>query len=458
MRPRQGGSLVASPVLTGTVVVLVSIVAVFITYNAKDGLPFVPTYGVTFTVPDAGGLAASREVRIAGKRVGIVEAVRGGTGEGGRPVALVDVKLDQGLEPIRDDSEVAIRPLSPLAAKYVQLQLGRKGKPVGAGETLPLSQAKPTVELTDAFDVFDEDTRRAFQTMTVELGSAFAGRGVQFNELLDEAPQLVRDLELVTRTLSDPRTRFERFVRGAGRTAAELGAASGELGSLVENGDTTLGAMAAARDELAQTIAELPATEDAGIRALRAARPVLADAEAFLEDARPGFDVLKPASEQLHLALVEGTPVLRRATGLADGLSDALLAVRKLARDPATLPVLRKLRLVIKALRPGLEIVVPAQTVCNYLSLGLRNFASDISEGDASGNWVRFTPVQRIEEALTSDKPVEGIHVNPYPIAGPGGECEAGAEPFLPGTQIGNPAGKQVGIERTSPPPGVPAP
>jgi virulence factor Mce-like protein len=448
-------ALVASPILVGTVVVLVAIVAVFITYNAKDGLPFVPTYEVTFTVPDAGGLAAGREVRIAGKRVGVVTEVRAGAAEDGSPVALVDAKLDQTLDPLRDDSVVLIRPLSPLAAKYVQLRPGEKGKPLSGGAVLPLKQAQPTVELTDAFDIFDPPTRKAIETFTTELGGAFAGRGTQFNEVLDETPALVRDLEKVTSTLTEPRTQFRRFVRGAGRVATELGDAHSELGTLVENGDTTLGAMADARGELADAIGEAPPAEEAGIRALRAVRPVLADAEAFLDDARPGIDVLKPASEQLHLALVEGTPVLKRAINLADGLSEALEAVRRLSRDPATLPVLKKLRAAVRSLKPGLKIIVPAQTVCNYLSRASRNFSSELSEGDASGTWVRFTPLDRIEEAVTTERPTEGLHVNPYPVAGRDGECETGAEPFVPGTQIGNAPGKQVALDPTSPPPGV---
>jgi hypothetical protein len=373
-------------------------------------------------------------------------------------VALIDAKLDQQLDPILDDSVVLIRPLSPLAAKYVQLRPGRRGKPLAVGDVLPLGQAQPTVELTDAFDVFDPPTRKAIQTFTEELGGSFAGRGAQFNEVLDESPELVRNFERVTRTLNNPRTQFRRFIRGAGRVATELGVAHSELGTLVENGDTTLGALANARNELAEAISLLPPVEDAGIRALRAARPVLADAEAFLEDARPGFDVLKPASEQLHLALMEGTPVLKRAINLADGLSDALEAVGRLSRDPATLPVLKKLRAAVRSLRPGLKIIVPAQTVCNYLSRASRNFASELSEGDGSGTWVRFTPINHLEEAVTSDRPIEGLHVNPYPIAGQDGECETGAEPFLPGTQIGNPPGKQVALDPTSPPAGVSAP
>ncbi len=130
MNRRRSNNTFMSPVLTGTVIVLIAVIGIFVTYNANKGLPFVPTYRVTFEVPDAGGLAAGREVRIAGKRVGIVDAVRSEPVKGRAPVALVDVKLDEQLRPIRSDSVVTIRPLSPLAAKYVELRPGLHGKSV----------------------------------------------------------------------------------------------------------------------------------------------------------------------------------------------------------------------------------------------------------------------------------------------------------------------------------------
>ena len=145
MTRRRSPYTFASPVLTGTVIVLVSIIGIFVTYNANKGLPFVPTYRVTFTVPDAGGLAAGREVRIAGKRVGIVDKVRSEPVKGQQPVALVDVKLDEQLRPIRSDSTVTIRPLSPLAAKYVELRPGLHGKPLAQSAVLGRSSVAPGV-------------------------------------------------------------------------------------------------------------------------------------------------------------------------------------------------------------------------------------------------------------------------------------------------------------------------
>ena len=56
-RSRQ--SAFANPVLVGAVTVLAVLVAVFLAYNANQGLPFVPTYDVNVTVPDAGGLGSA---------------------------------------------------------------------------------------------------------------------------------------------------------------------------------------------------------------------------------------------------------------------------------------------------------------------------------------------------------------------------------------------------------------
>ena len=66
MNRRRNNSIAANPILIGGVTVLVTIVAVFLSYNANHGLPFVPTYKVDVELPDAAGLIAGNEVRISG--------------------------------------------------------------------------------------------------------------------------------------------------------------------------------------------------------------------------------------------------------------------------------------------------------------------------------------------------------------------------------------------------------
>ena len=69
------GSLAASPTMVGAITTLIVIVAVFLAYNANQGLPFVPTYRINAEMCDAARLGPNNEVRIGGNRVGVVESI-----------------------------------------------------------------------------------------------------------------------------------------------------------------------------------------------------------------------------------------------------------------------------------------------------------------------------------------------------------------------------------------------
>ena len=51
----SAGDLAGNPILVGTVALLVTLVAVFLAYNANRGLPFVPTYQISVDLPNAAG-------------------------------------------------------------------------------------------------------------------------------------------------------------------------------------------------------------------------------------------------------------------------------------------------------------------------------------------------------------------------------------------------------------------
>jgi hypothetical protein len=79
-----------------------------------------------------------------------------------------------------------------------------------------------------------------------------------------------------------------------------------------------------------------------------------------------------------------------------------------------------------------------------------------VSEGDRSGTWLRFMPIQAPDEVTARANPAPELHVNTYPntaAPGQGGECEAGKEPFLPGQRIGSgvPGFQGGSTESTSP-------
>ena len=63
MSRRPASSIVASPVLVGAVTVLIAIVAVFLAYNANQGLPFVPTYDVSAELHGGSNLVNGNDVQ-----------------------------------------------------------------------------------------------------------------------------------------------------------------------------------------------------------------------------------------------------------------------------------------------------------------------------------------------------------------------------------------------------------
>jgi ABC-type transporter Mla subunit MlaD len=451
-------SLAGSPVLVGAATVLCAVVAVFLSYNANNGLPFVPTYDITVQVPDAAGLVRGNEVRIGGKRVGVIEEISAVEGDGADPVSELDLALITKLEPLPEDSTVTVRPRSPLGLKYLELKPGLSEDGVRAGTTLPVRQAQPIVELDQVVNAFDASSRRALRGVLDGVGPAFAGRGADVNLLLAEAPTLLRYAERVAANVSDPQTGLRRLLLAGDRISAELASVTTEGGSALERADTTAGALDSAGPTLGEGIAETPPTQAAALSALREARPLLTDAAALARDIRPGVRLLPRAAEELDRALDEGVPVLRRAVALAAQLEDSLAAVAELAEDPDTADMLDRLLRVLVSAKPTLEYAAPAQIRCNYLGLWTRNVSNTISEGDDSGTWFRTLVVaDKLDEVLSSAEPAPDLHVNVYPHSGQkGGECEAGNEPWLPGQQIGNVPGDQAGeTEATRPPDGV---
>jgi virulence factor Mce-like protein len=467
VRPRRGqAALTASPVLVGAVTVLVTIVAVFLSYNANSGLPFVPTYDLKANLPNAAQLVKGFEVRIGGARVGFISKIEPKKREDGSAYAQITMKLDKEIEPVPADSTLLVRPRSSLGLKYIELTpgAGRAGLP--AGSTIPVRQARPpVVELDDLFSMFDDKTRVGSRNSLDGFGGGFAGRGQDVNTAIAAFVPLVRDLEPVARNLSDPDTRLNRFFASLARAAEEVAPVAEEQASLFVNLDTSFTAFASiARPFLQETISESPPSEQVAITQFPKQRPFIRNNTAFFRELRPGVAVLPHAAPIVADAFEAGTEVLPKTKQMNEDLADVFEALADFSNDPNVRSGVRQLTRLSSSLRPTLRFLKPTQTTCNYATVFLRNVASLLSEGDANGNYQRFLVVSAPTDPLTfelgpnneggpSEAPANGpgrhnhLHVNPYPNAAAPGqtqECEGGNEHYAAGqTLIGNTAGNQ---------------
>jgi virulence factor Mce-like protein len=459
-RRHASRAVAANPVLVGAATTLVVLVAVFLSYNANRGLPFVPTYDVRIELPSAANLTTGNEVRLGGSRVGVVDEIRPKALPGGRVVAVLSLKLDEAIAPLPADSTVLVRPRSALGLKYVELQRGRAARTLARGATLPLAQAKvQPVEFDEALSTFDEPTRRAQGEVLTGLGDALAARGPALNVAVERLPGLLGDLRPVARVLGDDRTQLGPAIRALAGAAAAVAPVAERQASLFRGMDRTFSALAGVAGPWRDTLDEAPPTFAAGIRDLPAQRPFLRNASALFAELRPGLAALRGAAPTLASALETGTPAVRRSERLSARLEPTLRATRDFAEDPAVTTGLADLQDLTGRARPLLAHLRPVQTTCNYVSLLLRNAASILSEGDSEGTGQRFiivaTPQGKDNEGSPSSAPAAGpgdnfLHSNPYPnTASPGQarECEAGNETFLPGRRV---VGNVPGLQGTS--------
>jgi virulence factor Mce-like protein len=457
MSGRSG--VAGNPVLIGAATILVVLVAVFLAYNANQGLPFVPTYELKAEVPSAANLVVGNDVRIGGSRVGFVSGIEAKRREDGSTIAVLDLSMERDVSPLPRDSTLIIRPRSALGLKFVEITRGGDERGFADGATMPLAAATPApVEFDEVLSMFDDETREAAATNTTGFGDAFAGRGESINTAIGAFRPLLRNIIPVARNLSAPDTNLRRFVREVADAAAIVAPAAQTQAELFANLDTTFGALReVARPYIQDSITGGRPALDAAIRSFPVQRPFLRNTEGLFRELRPGTAALRTSAPTIADALVEGTRVLPRTPPFNRRLLSLLEELETFAEDPMVPRGLQATTRGLNSLGPTLRYLTPTQTVCNYMTLWFRNVASLLSEGDRNGTWQRFiiiaTPQGPNNEGGPSSAPADGptednhLHSNPYPnTAAPGQprECEAGNETYDSGqTVIGNDAGTQ---------------
>jgi virulence factor Mce-like protein len=441
-----------NPLLIGALVILWTGIAVFISSTAQNGLPFVPTYEVVAELPDADNLAVGDDVRVGGARIGQVRTITADKPAGVAPYARVTLALSTSAK-VPVDSTVEVLPASILGAQYLALTPGRSHARVPDGGTLPLSQARSAVQLSDVLDVFGQPTASNIQNSVIALGNALAGRGAALNDTIAAAAQLLPPLDRVLTVLDEHRADLAGFIRGAAATTGALAPVAGTLVSLIRNGSQTLQAIDAAGGSLGQALDELPATESVSTRALDELRPVLSDAAMLTRGLQPAAPKLATVTGELAAAFETATTVLRRAPGPLAGLSSTLSRLG-VAAGPFR-EALKVLTPAVTSLTSILDLFEPAQVYCNVGGLFVRNVDSAFSDGDSTGSWYRIVLIGLpAGQYLQEPAPAANLHMDYYPVENQH-ECQAGNEPYKPGQDIGDPGPTSNTTQLTYPPPGV---
>lgn len=387
---RPSASVAGSPVLIGAVTVLVALVAVFLGYNANNGLPFVPTRTLKVDFPNGNELVKGNQVREGGERIGFVSGLVAMRLPDGHVGARATLLLDKSAGAFPTDSTATLRPVSALGLEYVDMQRGSSGRAVADGGTLPAAQAQTEPEFDQVLATFDQPTRDASRANLYEYGNAFAGRGADLSRTISLLPRTFGLLSSVAGNLNDRRTRLSTLFPSLDRTASAIAPVAGTFAHLFTTMANTFAAIDRDPQALRSTIALTPGTLDVGTRSLAAQLPFLRDSVPFAHDLAGAARELAAALPTVNQALVVATRVTRRTPVLYGNLEGTMTALRDLAQAPTTNAALRGLTATVATLQPQLRFLGPYITVCNYWNMMWTFLAESMSAPAPGGQAMRI--------------------------------------------------------------------
>jgi ABC-type transporter Mla subunit MlaD len=396
-------SLAASPTMVGAITTLIVIVAVFLAYNANNGLPFVPVYRVSAEMCNAARLGPNNEVRIGGNRVGVVESIetvqledasgcQTPDGASATAAAKLNLKLDESARGLPEDSTIRVRYRSSFGLKFLEIVRGN-GEELPEGATLPVEQSEQQVEFDDIGNTFDTPTRESSRRTLEGFGNAFAARGASLNQAIESLNPLFTNLRPVAKALTEPATQFEQFFPALANTARIVAPVAADNAEFFTNAAIAFGAISSDPEALRDTISEGHPLFEEGIQSLPIQYPFLRDFAAFSRLLRPGVRDLRASLPVLNSTVSIGAEVLPRTVQMNNDLEDVFVELEELVDEPSTT------RSGQKATKVALErlgtffdeatglsgAVAPYQTVCNYWNHWFTYLTEHITEEDQVG-------------------------------------------------------------------------
>jgi virulence factor Mce-like protein len=458
MNRRRNTSIAGSPLLIGAVTTLIVVVAVFLSYNANNGLPFVPTYNIKVELPEASGLQPANQVRIGGTRVGTVSSLTAQQNpHTGRVTAIAHLKLQKSVESLPSDTKAIVLSVSAIGLKYLELEKGTASSTIKAGGTIPVSQTREPVEINDLFNTFDAKTRKAIKINSNNFGDGLAARGVGINVTIHELKPLVTNAVPVLNNLANPATGLRELFIALDRVSSQAAPVAETQAAYFTELDTFFAAFASVTKSLEEATRGGPASLRQAIHSLPYEAPFTRKATTFMHLLRPSAAVLRNVSGELGHAFKEGAVNLKAATSLNTKLAESSQALSQFGQNPIVTVALEDFTETLQSAQTLLGGLGPEQAKCNYITLALRNVASleseDVGVGTLASAGFVLAPTGPNNAGLPSSAPANGpstelaadkktiidnnhLDANPYPsVNGPGQSalCEAGNETFAAG-------------------------
>ncbi len=258
-------------------------------------------------------------IRVAGVRVGDVAQVELVDGR-----AVVTFAIDREYLPIYRDSTMLLRPQTGLKDMFFQLDPGtRAAGEFDEGDTLPVANTAPDVNLDEILAALDGDSQSYLRTLVVGLGRGLEGRDRDLGKVLAALGPINRDLDQLSTEVAKRDDNLARLIHNLNILTKGVGQQDEDIATLISASNSTLGAIAEQDPDVQRATDVLP-------DALGATRDALSVADEFGNELGGSLEALRP---------------------FARNLTDMNIALRSLGER--TTPVLaNQIRPLVRAARP----------------------------------------------------------------------------------------------------------
>jgi phospholipid/cholesterol/gamma-HCH transport system substrate-binding protein len=332
------------------VLIVAALVALFVVTRQEDD-----AYRVRAIFDNAGFIIPGEDVKVAGVKVGSIDAVEVTPDFKAAVVLKID---DPGYQDFRADAQCIVRPQSLIGEKFVECEPTQEhavgAEPPGRlrqvedgpGEgqyLLPVQNTSKSVDLDLVNNIMREPERARLSIILNELGVGVAGRGDDLNEVIRRANPALKEVDQVLRLLARQNDQLEQLAVDSDTIMAPLARERAHVSSSIENMSEVAAATAERRADLQADIERLP-------QFLRELRPTMERLGALSDEMTPVMSDLGDVAPDINRFLLELGPFSEAGIPALDSLGEAS-KIGKPAIEKS-LPVIKDLRTFASAARP----------------------------------------------------------------------------------------------------------
>jgi phospholipid/cholesterol/gamma-HCH transport system substrate-binding protein len=281
-----------------SMVVIAALVGGYILAHENLKLPgWVPVLGrnyftlkAEFQTAQAVTPGQGQAVTIAGAKIGDVASV-----DLHRGVAVVTMKVTPKYALIYHDATLLLRPKTQLQDMTIEVS---PGSPVSgrlhSGETIPLAQTAPNINLDEFLAGLDADTRLYLQQLLAGASQGLQNNSRALSAALKRFDPTARDVQLIAAQLRVRHAEIARSVHNFKLLMEAFGAKDQQLADLIQSSNAVFKTFAEQNQSVQSTLRLLPGA--------------LSKTEAGLGKLATAFDVVGPTLAKLHPFAVSVAP------------------------------------------------------------------------------------------------------------------------------------------------------